>query len=129
MSERKHRLVDCNPRWGESAGVRRYITFDCPEGHADCRHSIPFSPALDGSPQTSPQQNGAQWERRGDTFETLVLGPSIRRVPQYASRESAIADGCIPEYITDASLCAFHGFIGGSSGQSPGAIEFCGDSK
>lgn len=102
---RKHRLIDCNPKWSED---RRRIRFECPEGHSDCRHSIPFTPALDGSPQTSPQQNSAQWDRVGDTFETLTLSPSIRRLPQFPSREEALADGCIPEYVTEESLCAMH---------------------
>lgn len=123
MSARKHRLVDCNPRWGERDGVRRYVTFECPEGHVDCRHSIPFTPALDGSPQSSPQQNGAQWQRDGETFETLTLSPSIRREPAYANREAAIAAGCLPEHVDDSLLCALHIFI------KNGAIEFCGDSK
>ena len=127
MSERKHRLVDCNPRWGvDGSGgehEKRWITFECPEGHADCHHSIPFTPSLDGTPKTSPQQNGAQWDRTGDTFETLTLSPSIRRIRRHESREAAIAAGCIPEYITESMLCAFHGFV------KNGAIEFCGDSQ
>lgn len=105
---RKTRLIDCDPRWGVDGGARhvdRYITFDCPEGHDGCRHVIPLTPALDGAPQTSPQRNGAQWARTGDTFETLTLTPSIRRIPN------------------DAEDCAFHGFI------TAGQITFCGDSR
>lgn len=122
---RRTRLVDCNPAWAaaNNGTTIRYLQFDCPEGHADCRHSIPFSPALDGTPQTSPQHNGAQWDRTGDTFETITLTPSIRRIPQHVSRDAALAAGCIPEYITESLLCAFHGFI------KNGEIEFCGDSK
>ena len=134
MSARRTRLVDCNPRWvtGRYAGAENDVPcgihFDCPEGHEGCSHAIPFTPALDGSARTSWQSNSAIWQRTGDTFETLVLSPSIRRNPTYASMAAALAAGALPEHLGDAHFCAFHGFIGGSSGQQPGGIEFCGDS-
>lgn len=120
---RKTRLIDCNPRWGsDSHPADRWITFDCPEGHAGCTHTIPFSPALDGTPIAWVNQ--ASWERMGgDTFETLTLTPSIRRIPRYETREAAIADGRIPEYVTEAMLCALHIEI------VHGQIVFCGDSR
>lgn len=132
--KRKHRLVDCNPRWACWSGREEMdppdaVQFDCPEGHVGCVHIIPFTPALDGAAQPIKQSNGVQWQRTGDTFETLVLSPSIARRPRHASREAAIAAGCIPEHITESMLCALHMFIGGSSGQTPGGIEFCGDSR
>jgi hypothetical protein len=125
---RKDKLVDLNPKWmeGRYAGADGAICgvrFDCPEGHADCWHAIPFTPDLAGVARESWQTNGAVWQRVGDTFETLSLSPSILRVPQFVSREAAIAAGCIPEYITDSTTCAFHGFV------TNGAITFCGDSK
>lgn len=127
------RLVDLNPKWrtydGKDDHASDAIEFDCPEGHANCTHIIPFTPALDGSVRPVQQRNGAQWARRGDTFETLVLAPSIRRIPRYQTRDEAIAAGCIPHLISDSMLCAFHGFVGGSSGQTPGIVEFCGDSR
>jgi hypothetical protein len=129
VSERRTRLVDCNPRWvtGRYAGrdddTPVGVHFDCPEGHEGCSHAIPFTPALDGGPAASWYTSSAIWQRTGDTFETLTLSPSIRRNPQHASREAAIAAGCIPEYITDSLLCAFHGFV------RDGQIEFCGDSR
>ena len=125
MSERKHRLVDCNPRFAQmgNRGDTRYLTFDCPEGHDGCNHSIRFTPSLEGSAQDSPQSNGAQWQRTGDTTETLTLSPSIRRNQRYASRDAAIADGCDPQYLDESYYCALHIFI------KDGAIEFCGDSK
>jgi hypothetical protein len=67
--------------------------------------------------------SGAQWQRTGDTFETLTLSPSIRREPAYPSVNAALAAGCHEEHITPSLLCAFHGFIGN------GQIEFCGDSR
>lgn len=128
MSDRKTRLVDCNPRWrtydGKDDHASDALHFDCPEGHEGCSHIIPFSPGLDGAVVPAPAWNrGVNWQRTGDTFETLSLSPSIRRIPRHASREAAIAAGCIPEYVTDSLLCAFHGFI------TNGAITFCGDSK
>lgn len=99
------------------------IHFDCPEGHENCDHAIPFRPALDGGPAASWYSSSAIWDRTGDTFETLTLSPSIRRIPRHSSREEAIAAGRIPEYITESMLCAFHGFI------KNGMIEFCGDSR
>jgi len=129
VTARRTRLVDCNPRWahgryyGQEEGPVRGVHFDCPEGHAECSHIIPFTPALDGTEAASWQSNGANWQRTGDTFETLTLSPSIRRNPTYASREAALAAGALPEYLNDSHFCAFHGFI------RDGAIEFCGDSR
>lgn len=108
---RKTRLVDCDPRWvtGRYAGhdddVPRGIHFDCPEGHEGCSIAVPFTPALDGTPNESWQGNKALWQRTGDTFETLTLSPSIRREP------------------SAADSCACHIFV------RNGQIEFCGDSR
>lgn len=125
MSARRTRLVDCSPRWITESGGREGcgIMFECPEGHQDCRHAIPFTPALDGAAHASWQHNGAVWQRTGDTFETLSLSPSIRREPAYASREAALAAGCLPEHIEPSLLCACHIFI------VNGEIQFCGDSR
>jgi hypothetical protein len=104
MSARKTRLVDCNPRWGTFYGERtdRYITFDCPEGHADCHHTIPFSPMLD---DTEWGTNMAVWQRVGTDFATLTITPSIARRP------------------TDHDPCAMHVEI------TKGEITFAGDSR
>lgn len=127
-SARRTRLVDCNPKWvsgryrgaeGPACGVH----FDCPEGHENCWHTIPFTPALDGLPSATWQQNGAIWQRTGDTFETLTLSPSIRREPTYASREAAIAAGAEALHLESTHFCALHIFI------RDGGIEFCGDSR
>lgn len=117
MAERKHRLVDCNPRFAQmgNRGPTCWLVFDCPEAH-DCMFKngnvqIPITPSLEGEPQTSPQSNGAIWQRTGDTFETLTLSPSI------LMRPTTTTDG----HVVDP--CALHIFI------KNGAIEFCGDSK
>ena len=126
-SVRKQHLIDCQPHWVQYSGRETdspdAVYFECPEGHDNCRHVIPFTPALDGTTQPVKQTNGVQWERTGDTFETLTLTPSIRRTQRYANREAALAAGCLEDHLDDSLFCAFHGFI------KNGAIEFCGDSK
>lgn len=102
---RKTRLVDCDPRWAGREGRTYFLVFACPEGHEDCRHRIPFTPSLEGVAMASPQVNGAVWVRTGDTFDTLTLQPSIKRIP------------------TDNDACAMHINI------TNGAIEFHADSK
>lgn len=120
MSERRKTLVDCNPRWVShfTEGVPDGIEFDCPEGHEGCTYVIPFTPAFDGEQKTSQA-----WLRTGDTFETLCLSPSIKGIAKYASREAAIADGRIAQYVHPRMWCSFHGFI------VNGTIQFCGDSQ
>lgn len=129
---RKHLLTELNPRWitserwtGKPSDQVIGIIFECPEGHHECEHMVPFTPSLDGTPtENFPwQRDGAHWQRTGDTFETLSLSPSIARRPRYPSREAAIAAGCIPEYVTDTLLCALHIFI------NAGRIDFCSDSR
>lgn len=125
MSERRHRLIDCNPRWvhahGETDdGLTHYVSFDCPEGHDGCSITVPFTPRLNGS--AFDGAGGATWQRTGDTFETLSLSPSIAKRPRYATREVAIAAGCISEHVTEALLCACHIFI------TDGKIIFCSES-
>ncbi len=120
---RQTKLIDCNPKWVENAdgSSSNHITFDCPEGHEGCVSVLPFTPALDGSLPDMTQSRA--WQRTGNSFETLTLSPSIRRVQHYPTREAAIQAGCLPEYVTESMMCALHIFI------REGQIEFCGDSK
>lgn len=106
MSTRRTRLADCSPSWVVHDGIRCGLRFACPEGREDCWHVLPFSPPLEGGVTTSWQENGACWSRTGDTFGTLTLSPSIRRIP-------------VPGY----DECALHIFI------REGMIEFCSDSR
>ena len=104
-AQRLERLVDANPRWTHYWGDESLclITFDCPI-HEECVvHSLPFSPALDGKPCPASHEAKA-WGRAGDTFETLTLSPSIRRM-----------DG--------PTGCEWHGFI------RDGRFEHCDDSR
>lgn len=123
---RKTRLVDCEPHWVEANGVECAVHFLCPEGHSDCIHVIPFTPALDGSDGGHAfhgRTGGTTWQRTDDSFETLTLSPSIRRIQRHPSKEAALASGVLEEYFTESMTCALHIFI------VNGEIQFCGDSK
>ena len=100
-------LVELNAnllRWdgrkpGDEHGPADALYFRCPH-HEACSHVIPFTPDMGGNViAKSPQRNGAHWQRKGDTVETMTLTPSVR------------------------SSCGFHGWV------KNGAVEFCGDSK
>ena len=81
MNKRKPRLVDCNPRWvhWREDGPIDGVAFECPEGHLNCFHSIPFTPDFSDGKHPSSKKNGAQWKRSGlATFDGLTLTPSIR---------------------------------------------------
>lgn len=74
------------------------LSFVCPK----CRHEsyVAFDNPLDGGiPHVSPQQ--ATWHRTGETFETLILSPSI---------------------MHSSPNCMWHGFIGGPAGDQPGEV-------
>jgi len=120
---RRTRFVDCRPRWGLHFGESsdRHVTFECPEGHDGCHHTIPLTPARGG--EAWKPEVGAIWDRVGDDFATMTISPSIRRNARYESREKAIEAGCIPEYVNDELLCAMHVNIVG------GEIQFAGDSR
>lgn len=107
------RLVDADPIWvgtgpNNTVSPNRHgigVQFDCPI-HEDCLCYVPFTNPLDGGapvdfrPPAAPPS--ATWGRSGETFETLTLAPSIRRLG--------------PE-------CFWHGFIRG------GRFETCGDAR
>lgn len=112
-------LVDLQPRWMGAGGEgvtqdgqpvpERHgvgITFLCPcedctskrTGNYDddwhLRVYVGFRNPLDGGPAYDPRP-GQQWERGGETFETLTLQPSIQR--------HRVGDGG----------CTWHGFVTG----------------
>lgn len=70
------------------------LACNCPCG---CERGlyVPFANPLDGGPPLEPRG----WERKGDTFETLTLTPSILRV--------------------GSDSCGWHGFI------TDGAVVSC----
>lgn len=57
------------------------VEFDCPCGDVSESHRCCVSfanPLDDGPPIHTGKNNG--WQRTGETFETLTLDPSIRRI-------------------------------------------------
>ena len=96
------RLSDLNPRWVGAGGEGVWdkdgnpvperhgvgVSFDCPcvsctaqrtgdlDRYFHLRVYVGFRNALDGGTPHDPRE-GAQWERTGDTFDTLTLRPSI----------------------------------------------------
>jgi len=95
------KLIDLNPRWigaggegitgpdGKPAPKREGvgIMFDCPCGAPEDVVYVDIDPPMDGGPLL--QESRRAWKREGDTFETLTLTPSIRKL-----------DGCM-----------WHGFV------------------
>lgn len=90
------RLTDLDPHWVGAGGEGVFdrlpdgtlvpapkrtgvgITFNCPCGQCGSRGYVGFSNPLDGGPAHDPRP-GSQWQRTGETFETLTLTPSIQR--------------------------------------------------
>lgn len=102
------RLVDADPVWvdGSANGPERRgtgIIFNCPIHDEDCFAGVQFANPIDGGPPHDAD-GAPTWRRTGETFETLTLSPSIRRLGG--------ADGC-----------EWHGFI------RDGRFETCGDSR
>ena len=122
------KLTDLNPHWVSSGGDgitdkdgqpvprrdRIGVSFDCPcskctsqrvgdeDSDFHLRHFISFTNPPDGGP--SFESGGhPTWNRIGDTFETLVLQPSI------------LSD-------TAKGGCGWHGYIGGPGGDKPGEV-------
>lgn len=122
---RRFRLADLNPRFTTYDGKDDHppdcLTFDCPEGHEDCRYHVPFAPGLGGP--GAKQRDGVTWARTGDTFETLTLAPSIKGIPKFENEAEAIAKLDRPEHRHVRMWCHLHIFI------KNGAIEFCSDSR
>jgi hypothetical protein len=75
------KLVDLNPQFLDSSDGARGVgvAFDCPCGNHDEEHRcyVPFDIALDGTRAYMHERN---WQRTGETFETLTLTPSIQRL-------------------------------------------------
>ncbi len=104
----RRKLTELHPRWlgaggpgiynqdGSQVPERTGIGFlcDCPCG-CGAMLSIDFANPLDGGP---PYGTPPHWKRTGDTWDTMVLTPSVLR--------------------TDT--CRWHGFLGGPDGKSPG---------
>ena len=84
-------LLDLKPRWVGAGGPgitrdgqpvpERHgvgVSFDCPCGQCGIRCYVPFRNPLDGGPCHETRYD--LWERTGNSFETLTIRPSIRRM-------------------------------------------------
>lgn len=120
------RLVELHPHWVGAGGEgitdstghpvpERYgigVSFDCPCEKCAAQRTgnelhdfmlrvfVPFKNPLDGQPP--PTDSYPLWERTGETFDTLVLSPSILHNKDHG--------------------CGWHGFIGGTAGNQPGEV-------
>lgn len=80
------KLIDCEPRWtkvtnpdmgGDAERQGMGLSF-LPVGFAG-RINIWFENPLDGKPPINePEKPRTLWKRKGETFDTLTLAPSIR---------------------------------------------------
>ena len=83
------RLTDLNPKWclptmqwASSSPYYTALTFDCPHCRTQ-RLAVYFKPAIDPEglqkryEWPEPNPGVLKWQRKGDTFETLTLEPSV----------------------------------------------------
>lgn len=111
-------LIELAPSWIRIGDRICGIAFRCPihdrvPGNPDfeCLHRVGFTNPPGGGP--APDRWRITWERRaGETFETLVLHPSIRNLG-----------------YSDGGGCRWHGFVGGEQGDRPGVVVTLADSK
>jgi len=99
------KLTELEPRWVGAGGPGIYnadgtpaaerhgvgLSFLCPCAECTAKRTgnhdedfylrvfVGFANPLDGGPAHDPRP-GAQWQRAGDTFDTLTLTPSIQRM-------------------------------------------------
>lgn len=111
-------LIELEPSWIRIDSRICGIAFRCPihdrvPGNPDfeCLHRIGFANPPDGGPASDRWR--IRWERAaGETFETLVLAPSIRNLG-----------------YSDGGGCRWHGYVGGAQGELPGIVATLADSK
>lgn len=74
------RLIELNPRWTGTGAIITGITFDCPHCRTQ-RLGVVFKNAIDPEKwlERGVTRNHAEceWDRQGETFETLTLSPSV----------------------------------------------------
>lgn len=87
-------LTELNPSWLSAEGRQRVgVVFDSPTNDGS-KIAVYFSNPDDGQPGIPGH---TYWDRKGESFGTLVLSPSIQS--------------------TD-----WHGFVGGQNGDQPGMV-------
>jgi hypothetical protein len=79
------RLTELNPRWTGSGEIGKSelivgVTFDCPHCRTQ-RLGVVFKNAIDPhgwiAKGVTRHRDKNEWDRKGDTFDTLTLTPSI----------------------------------------------------
>jgi hypothetical protein len=74
------RLIDLNPRWTGSSEIKEGLTFDCPHCRTQ-RLGLLFKNPIDPNgwlaKGVTRHHDKNEWDRVGETFETLTLTPSI----------------------------------------------------
>lgn len=73
------KLIELNPRWTCDAPGRhgQGISFECPV-HRNHRLAVAFANPIDGGERMKSSGSSSYfWERAGQTWDTLTLGPSI----------------------------------------------------
>lgn len=74
------KLTELHPRWTGTGAIITGITFDCPHCRAQ-RLGVMFKNAIDPEHWlergVTRHHDKAEWDRVGETFDTLTLSPSI----------------------------------------------------
>ena len=93
------RLTELEPKWTASESGRHGmgVSFLCPVHH-DHRLAVGFVNTVDGGPAFTDMNY--LWQRSGETFDTLTLGPSV----DASSNAECSVDGMV-------KTSCWHGFI------------------
>jgi hypothetical protein len=74
------KLTELNPRWTGTRAIITGITFDCPHCRTQ-RLGVLFQNAIDPDKWlekgVTRHHATCEWQRSGDSFDTLTLSPSI----------------------------------------------------
>lgn len=96
------KLTELNPRWTGTGTIITGVTFDCPHCQVQ-RLGVLFKNAIDpgkwldrGVTRHHAEQ---EWDRDGETFDSLTLRPSID-----ASKNEVIFDGHWHGFITNGEV-------------------------
>ncbi len=99
-------LRDLDPRWTCDAVGRHGmgISFDCPV-HRTHRLAVAFANPVDGG-QKMTGQSGPKywWQRTGETFDDLTLGPSIDASDCIWRHDGTIQTPCWHGFITNGEV-------------------------
>jgi hypothetical protein len=100
------KLTELDPHWTcDTLGRHgQGLSFECPV-HRDHRLAVPFANPVDGGEKMTSKRN-FWWQRTGETFDTMTLGPSID-----ASGNQADVGGPNGLNVGMIQTPCWHGFI------------------